>query len=158
MCLFHIDSIFTKIKIIYWLASKIVSQIIAQLQALFSITCKLFPPSFHQVRLRVILLSSEFHTLACFHEMFIGTRTNVILKDELLLTFFYQLLWWFYPFYWSCLDALFILFGLKVHTVDLFVCSFLLLFSSCAGSTWFFPCRFVRRFLISHYYGQYGCF
>lgn len=105
MCLFHIDSIFTKIKIIYWLASKIVSQIIAQLQALFSITSKLFPPSFHQVRLRVILLSSEFHTLACFHEMFIGTRTNVILKDELLPTFFYQLLWLFYPFYWSSLNV-----------------------------------------------------
>lgn len=35
--------------------------------------------------------------------MFIDTRTYVILKDELLLTFFYQLLWLFYPFYWSCL-------------------------------------------------------
>lgn len=90
--------------------------------------------------------------------MFIDTRTYVILKDELLLTFFYQLLWLFYPFYWSCLNVcssgfvwwfmqlLFSSFRSSCCNSHL-LNKFILLFSSYAGSTRWFPRLFVHHYL-----------
>lgn len=90
--------------------------------------------------------------------MFIDTRTYVILKDELLLTFFYQWLWLFYPFYWSCLNVcssgivwwfmqlLFSSFRSSCCNIHL-LNKFILLFSSYAGSTRWFPRLFVHHYL-----------
>lgn len=90
--------------------------------------------------------------------MFIDTRTYVILKDELLLTFFYQLLWLFYPFYWSCLNVcssgfvwwfmqlLFSSFRSSCCNIHL-LNKFILLFSSYAGWTRWFPRLFVHHYL-----------
>lgn len=90
--------------------------------------------------------------------MFIDTKTYVILKDELLLTFFYQWLWLFYPFYWSCLivcSSGFVWWFMRLIFSSL--CSsccnihllnkFILLFSSYAGSTRWFPRLFVHHYL-----------
>lgn len=90
--------------------------------------------------------------------MFIDSKTYVILKDELLLTFFYQWLWLFYPFYWSCLivcSSGFVWWFMRLIFSSL--CSsccnihllnkFILLFSSYAGSTRWFPRLFVHHYL-----------
>lgn len=90
--------------------------------------------------------------------MFIDTKTYVILKDELLLTFFYQWLWLFYPFYWSCLivcSSGFVWWFMRLIFSSL--CSsccnihllnkLILLFSSYAGSTRWFPRLFVHHYL-----------
>lgn len=89
--------------------------------------------------------------------MFIDTKTYVILKDELLLTFFYQLLWLFYPFYGSCLNVCssgfvwwfmrLIFSSLRSSCCNIHLLNkFILLFSSYAGSTRWFP-----RLLVHHY-------
>lgn len=101
--------------------------------------------------------------------MFIDTRTYVILNDELLLTFFYQLLWLFYPFYWSCLIVCssgfvwwfmrLIFSSLRSSCCNIHLLNkLILLFSSYAGSTRWFPRLFVHHYLKYLTIGQYGCF